>query len=281
MTTGLLGTRLNGTNLYGSIGPLGISGGGGGGGVVGQGPLWGTGLFGTALFGGTPPFSGFLTVDTLTGTYLHQDGTPAIGQVTFTLSEIIFDSFSNQIVMPVPITVVLDDNGQFSFSIIANNDPITMPQGSDYVVTEELVGVAPRTYTITVPSSAAGGTVDISSLQPYGTAAPSGIPTLVRVSGTYTNPDGSPAVGQISVQLSEVLAVPGGGLMIAPLPAALLLDPTGSFAQTLFANDDSCTLPAGSFYNVNQQITGAPASAAAIVVPHSAPSGQINILSLL
>jgi hypothetical protein len=104
------------------------------------------------------------TAITVTGTYSNADNTAAAGSVTFELNQVIANA--NTIYHLQPQTVTLDGEGHFSQVLIANDDSGTTPTGSFYTVTEKINDSPETQYTIKVLHSAAGGTVDISTLIP-------------------------------------------------------------------------------------------------------------------
>ncbi|GAC1373745.1 MAG: hypothetical protein NVSMB4_00660 [Acidimicrobiales bacterium] len=109
------------------------------------------------------------TAVTVTGTYQREDGTPASGTVTFTLTAPIRDNVTNVTRIPVDIVATLNASGAISQIVTANDDPTTLPTGTGYMVVERISGASNRLYTVIVPR--AGGTVDISTLAPTSLAA--------------------------------------------------------------------------------------------------------------
>jgi hypothetical protein len=107
-----------------------------------------------------------VTPVTVTHTFLNPDGTPASGIVAFRLSGRMTNGTTSY-ASTVPIHATLDANGQLSQSVPANNDPATVPTGTNYTVTLFVNGESGDTYAdVVVPYDAAGGTVDLGSLLP-------------------------------------------------------------------------------------------------------------------
>lgn len=105
---------------------------------------------------------------TLTHTFTGADGTPATGNVTFTLVKAM--SNGTQTVLPTAVTSTLVD-GAISQSLMANNDTGTDPPDAQWRVDMRLNDLDPLVYFITVPTG--GGTVDLGSLLPSeGTSVP-------------------------------------------------------------------------------------------------------------
>lgn len=112
------------------------------------------------------------TLITITGgPFTRPDGQPAQGTVTATLSERIQNGAD--VVEPTPITGTLDasgmlqnDTGLQPFTVEANNDPGTVPQGSTYEFVIETDGAPIDPFVAVVPYSAGGQTIDLSALMP-------------------------------------------------------------------------------------------------------------------
>lgn len=105
--------------------------------------------------------AGFTTV-TVEGGYSLLDGTPP-GSVTFTLTQPIANG---GITIPCsPLTVEIDDTGAFSATLVATDDPGTVPAGVWYGVTEEVVGAQPRDAFIFV-SATGPNPAQLSDLMP-------------------------------------------------------------------------------------------------------------------
>jgi hypothetical protein len=104
---------------------------------------------------------------TITGTFKGTGGIAAFGQVTFQLTVPLVDNAGIQIVSNDPLTFVLNGSGQLpSGSIVpANNDPLSFPLGTSYLVTFEVNGQQWASNVI-VPYNAAGGTIDMTALKP-------------------------------------------------------------------------------------------------------------------
>lgn len=108
-----------------------------------------------------------LTVITVTGRYENADGTPAAGQVEFQLAEPLLDSTGHVIVPRTTFPAPLDDTGAFSVALFATDDTTSSPTGDTYRVTERIVGSGtPNTYSVQIPHSAPGATVDLSTIAP-------------------------------------------------------------------------------------------------------------------
>ncbi|WP_406425657.1 SGNH/GDSL hydrolase family protein [Streptomyces sp. NBC_00842] len=105
---------------------------------------------------------GIATV-TLTGRYVHPDGSPFAGKATFSTPALLTLSGADTIAAG-SATVTLDAAGQFSVSLVATDNANMQPTDWAYRVTEQLTGVDPRTYSIVLPS--ANSSVDLADIAP-------------------------------------------------------------------------------------------------------------------
>lgn len=112
-----------------------------------------------------------LTLITITGTFVQPDGTdPLTGKVTATLSEAIQNGTTT--IEPQPRVGVLNSAGQLvneagtAFQLYANDDAATVPPGSTYEFVVEIENAPLRDGSVTVPHTAAAGTIDLTVLLP-------------------------------------------------------------------------------------------------------------------
>lgn len=105
-----------------------------------------------------------ITSITLTGTFANADTTAASGTVSLTLNEPIANS--TVIYHTQPQICTLNGDGEISQVLVANDDTATTPTGSFYTVVEDIDGAPNREYTVVIPHTAPGGTVDLSTLMP-------------------------------------------------------------------------------------------------------------------
>lgn len=98
-----------------------------------------------------PVPANWTTVD-VAGKYVYPDGLPASGTVTFTNSLYLRDPDLDLVIIPKPVTYILDVNGEFTGELQATDDPEIDPP-FHYVVTEVIGGIttefpiyAPRYY---------------------------------------------------------------------------------------------------------------------------------------
>lgn len=106
-----------------------------------------------------------VTTVNVTGNYpLDGSGGQATGQIEFTLSAPLQDPVAKKKypVVTYPVQLVA---GAFSISLVANNDPTTLPAGLTYWVVERIVGALANKFQIVIPYNG-GATQDMSSLSP-------------------------------------------------------------------------------------------------------------------
>jgi hypothetical protein len=117
-------------------------------------------------------------------------GTPLQGVVTFSVTPSILTFPDQNIIIAGTETATLDANGEFIIELIATDTVNENPTGWLYTVTEKLIGVVQRTYTIALPYNN-GVTVELSDITPT-TAAPTYIPVIGPTGppGSITNVNG-------------------------------------------------------------------------------------------
>ncbi|WP_328967951.1 SGNH/GDSL hydrolase family protein [Streptomyces sp. NBC_00239] len=107
-----------------------------------------------------PP--GIATV-TLTGRYIHPDGTPLQGTVRISAPTLITLSGADSFTAGSAL-VTLNSSGSFSVTLVATDNAAMQPTGWVYTVTEEMLGFSPRTYGILLPQ--ATPLVDLADIAP-------------------------------------------------------------------------------------------------------------------
>ncbi len=108
------------------------------------------------------------TYITVTGTYVQEDGSVAIGTVSFQASAFMQNG---NITVNDSHTVTLDANGHFSTTLAATDDPGTVPVGVVYQVAESMKGAPVRQYYIVL--SHLTTPVDLSTIFPAQQVNPS------------------------------------------------------------------------------------------------------------
>jgi hypothetical protein len=119
---------------------------------------------------------------TVHGRYTYLNGTPVAGEISFGGKIFATAATSHTTIVPAPISVRLDPDGQFTIDLPATDDPDITPNGWTYTVTERFPGG--RQYDIEVPVSAKNTGIDLSILAPV--TAQNGSPTAFVTLTAYT-----------------------------------------------------------------------------------------------
>jgi len=99
--------------------------------------------------------------------------------------------------------------------------------------------------------------------------------TQVTVTRDYDLATGSAPSGQVSFTPSDWLV--NSGVTVPAAPVVALLDAAGKVAVVLVANTDPDTVPAGSYYLVQEDITGQPRRIYQITIPASVGGFTVDI----
>lgn len=109
--------------------------------------------------------------------------------------------------------------------------------------------------------------------------------TTIRITGTYQQPDGSAASGQVTLLASAAMAQSGGDIR-EPIKvtgtlnsSGQIVDSSGTVGLAVPATDDPDTLPTGVTYTVTEYINGATPSSVSytISVPHTSAGGVLDL----
>ena len=106
-----------------------------------------------------------VTTVALAGTFKNYLGDAIAGQIQFTLSDMLRNSISDQMVVPSTVAVTLDSNGAFTTTLPSTNDVDVIPE-FEYTVEEAFPDG--RTYTITLPAATVG-TLNLADISPVPT----------------------------------------------------------------------------------------------------------------
>jgi hypothetical protein len=111
-------------------------------------------------------------------------------------------------------------------------------------------------------------------------ALPSGVP-LVRLTGRFIAPDGTPLTGKLTFAPPMVITLPGADT-ISPIPATVEIgkEDQGSFAVNLIASDAPGMSPSGWTYRVTEKITGAQMREYHILLPWREDSASVDLADL-
>ena len=102
------------------------------------------------------------TSASVTHIFENADGTPASGQVEFTLTQRIANSGTS--IAPNSVVYALSSSGALAAVLTSNVDSATVPQTSQWRVDIRILGSSLETDYIIVPSG--GGTYDLGALLP-------------------------------------------------------------------------------------------------------------------
>ncbi|GAP46889.1 polysaccharide deacetylase family protein [Streptomyces azureus] len=196
-----------------------------------------------------------LSTVTVTGTYLHPNGTPYSGRLVFRPEPEVLTSAAHGTLVIGDVEVVLDNNGQFTVSLLATDDPDVTPVGWTYRVTERWYDTPGRSYPLSLPAAAPA--VDLADVAPTapsegeyvvvtGPAGPAGPAGPEGPEGPQGDP-GDPATnlvqsvngeqGTVSLSAADVGADPAGTATVAVAGHVAAADPHGdrSWADSKFA----------------------------------------------
>lgn len=105
-----------------------------------------------------------LSTATVIGTYVDLSGNPVRGSISFTPQTILKDTTLNVIIIPTIISKTFDANGSFTITLPCTNDPDVVPEPFVYTLEENFAGG--RSFSIALPISIAGTTVNLADLLP-------------------------------------------------------------------------------------------------------------------
>lgn len=102
--------------------------------------------------------------------------------------------------------------------------------------------------------------------------------TQVTITGTFQQSPGKPSHGSLQFQLSADLFL--GGVPVANrAPIPVVLDATGSFSATVWANDDVGVSPAGSYWVLSGVVDGVGFSEEFVISTSMAPTVDLSQLT--
>lgn len=129
-----------------------------------------------------------LTTRTVTARYVHTNGAPATGHVTFRPNAVVTAPDDDAIMPPYDLRVPLDATGALSVNLVCTDNAGLVPQGWVYRVTESIQGTPHRSYLVELP--AGEDALDLADASPLSTA-----PTLTE----YLRVTGGTVAGEVTV----------------------------------------------------------------------------------
>ncbi|KUN99502.1 polysaccharide deacetylase family protein [Streptomyces resistomycificus] len=127
-----------------------------------------------------------LSTVTVTGSYKRPDGSPFIGRLIFRPDPAVLTSAAHDTLILGDTEAVLDNDGSFTVTLLATDDPDVTPTGWTYTVTERWYDAPGRSFPLALPASAPA--VDIADVAP--TAASEGEYVVVTGPAGPTGPPG-------------------------------------------------------------------------------------------
>lgn len=188
---------------------------------------------------------------TVHGRYTYLNGSPVAGEIVFAGKIVATASESRTTIVPAPIGVRLDPDGQFSISLPATDDPDVTPNGWTYTVTERFPGG--RQYEIEVPIAAKNTGIDLSILAPV--EASDGDPTAFVTLTAYTaglgaaQADSAAAVSAASTAVSTANSA-ATTANAASSTASTALSTANSVSANATAALTAATIARASIYDV-------------------------------
>ncbi|MFI8942742.1 hypothetical protein [Streptomyces syringium] len=165
--------------------------------------------------------AGMQTV-TVTGTYLHPNGNPFTGRVTFTPEPVVVTSAQHDTIILGTVEAQPNDDGTITAILLATDAAGITPTGWTYRVTERWYEAPGRTYPLSLPAAAPA--VDLADVAPTAPAAGeyvvvTGPPGPVGPPGaTYQHTQGTPAATwQVNHQLGyrpNISIINGAGRVV-------------------------------------------------------------------
>lgn len=202
---------------------------------------------------------------TLTGTAYNPDGTRAAGKkITLLLQDVLTDPEAGQVI-PEKITITLDENGEFSRSVVPSNSPDLTPVPVDYLV-QELYGNS-RKYFVTIP-------YDLDPVDLFTDLTHAGTPSPPVFDYVTTDDLVAEAAAREAADAAEVVRADGA---YSPLltPVAAVTTDTAALGAFVLADATSAaftvTLPAAT---LGKQVAVKKVDASANVVTVVAPGGK-------
>lgn len=105
--------------------------------------------------------------------------------------------------------------------------------------------------------------------------------SVITVTGTWLDPDSTPAAGEVSFVAGQTLSNQTDQVFVLTYDVTAVLDINGSISVDLPASNDPDWQPQGWTWTVSESIKGRPAIRRySVVIPYNAPGGTIDLTAL-
>lgn len=105
--------------------------------------------------------------------------------------------------------------------------------------------------------------------------------TPITVTAEYLSPSGTPMSGKVTFMLTSTMRQPSVNKSIAPVEITKTLDGSGLISATLYATNDTDTVPTGVTYEVTERIRGAALNKYFISIDKNAINGAVDLADLV
>ena len=224
----------------------------------------------------------------VTGNYVTATGAASSGRISFTPSSRVVDQ-NDAVIVEDTITVVLDENGEFSVELPTTDNTALNPTGWAYEVSVRLHGLKPQKFYAFLPYSD-GSPVSLNneistksepadvSTSPFAsynievssTDTPGEWPNDVvtrTITGTYVNASGAAAQGRVTFTPTSRVVDENDSIIIEDTITATL-DSSGSFSVDLPTTDNPLLSPENWAYEVRVRLYGVQPRKFYILLPY-------------
>ena len=215
---------------------------------------------------------------TVTGTYLTDDGVPADGSLIFTPSvATLRDPAYDTIIKLRQQRIDLDVTGSFSVALIATDDPDVVPVGWHYDVTERIESHPQRVWILQLPHTLV--TIDIADVptvvDPSAPVYPAPVYAVTSVVGQVGDVTGAEILADATIAAALAAKAADADLdalavVVATKASDADLDALTAVVATKAADADLDTL-------VGIVATKADTSALAALVPYTGATGNVDL----
>ena len=105
--------------------------------------------------------------------------------------------------------------------------------------------------------------------------------TPITVTAEYLSPSGTPMSGKVTFMLMSTMRQPSVNKSITPVEITKTLNASGIISATLYATNDTDTVPTGVTYEVTERIRGAALNKYFISIDKNAINGTVDLADLV